>query len=231
MMKEHRRRYLMIVLAAACLMALAPAALFAQDAPMPPKPLGGPESSIGFSILGPQLIGMELRQRIGRPADFELGVGLRQTLTRARYSLDYVDRATGESKTYESDAKYLFDQGVLIAPGFVFWVSQSESEPKGPNRHGIFLKFGYNIGTVQEWMGALGYSYERFKNKEHVYSFDVGLMMLGLIPDSQIALAQRAFGKTVTIDGQNLHLDPIKDVVVQNYTNYLYLKWSWRWPF
>ena len=80
-------------------------------------------------------------------------------------------------------------------------------------------------------MFAVGYSYERFKNRKHVYSFDAGLMVIYMLPRSVETIGRRVYGTEVTHNGAPVVFDPATDTVLWNFPNLLYIKWAWMWPF
>jgi len=124
-----------------------------------------PNLTIGPAIGGGGLLGFHLRYDI----DEKFTIGVLPTL---RPQLMELDNPYGDDK---EDIWY----SVMLPVEAVAWLKYRESA-KGPVRHGIMLAGGTSVGKFPEYMGAVGWEYERFKNLNHIYNFALGVMVSDL---------------------------------------------------
>ena len=116
-----------------------------------------PKATLGIKLGGGGIIGLTFRGDLAE--NFSLGLG-------ALYRPYFLSSG---GKIRESGS------GVMLPVEAVCWTSRIDGEQKGPKRHGMGLVGGYCLAKYPQYMVAASYEYERFKNRDHVYSASVGV--------------------------------------------------------
>ena len=155
-----------------------------------------PTWAMGLNIGGCGLLGWDNLFSLGPHVSFDLTVGAYPVLA------------------YSTSGKLLVSADLTISPGFLFWFGGRSDQPKGPNRHGMFLAGAYSPYPYPAAGGGIGYAYQRYKNRKHLFTAQVGVSYFDLLPQGRVAIAG--------YDNTSLHFGILGFM--------LYWKFSWTWP-
>lgn len=207
-----------------------------EPPPPPPAPAPVPPAPVPVPVPAPVPAPIDKEVEPFKPDLFSLGpafgnvgglgVGLNAPLNLGKYiTLDFLAMGQLQMITAptNADTPWLTGAAGMGSVGGTIWVYTNAASYKGPNRHGIVGRVGYAVGTYPLSFGAIGYSYQRYKNRKHYYTADVGIWA-GYFSQAAVDKAEEKLN-----DDEDVEDDWI-EYQVEPFTAGLYWKFAWTWP-